>query len=146
MEALQITSLIDNVYGDLSTRGTCTTAVGTILPVSPGPGNTYTCAFTAPFTGQAGASLTDIVTVTGVDNDGATPPCRTTRVTITDSPAPRWPSSRRPAPEPARAPAAPSPTPWWSPTPPPSSPSPSPAITDDVYGDLPPGPVPPTTP
>ncbi|MCA1683558.1 MAG: Ig-like domain repeat protein, partial [Actinobacteria bacterium] len=73
-EVLTITSLTDDVYGDLTTRAnsTCNTAIGTVLQPSPGPGNTYTCTFTAPFTGVAGASQTDVVTVhatnpTGVD-------------------------------------------------------------------------------
>ncbi|MCA1683978.1 MAG: hypothetical protein LC708_02470, partial [Actinobacteria bacterium] len=72
VERLTITSLTDSVYGNLATRGTCTTAIGTVLAVSPGPGNTYTCQFTAPFTGNAGASLTDVVTVVGVDDDNQT--------------------------------------------------------------------------
>ncbi len=74
LEPLTITSLTDNVYGNLATRpgSTCNTAVGTVLAVSPGPGNTYTCQFTAPFTGSGGASLTDIVTVVGVDDDNET--------------------------------------------------------------------------
>jgi len=73
-EAVTITALTDNVYGNLATRAgsTCNTAIGTVLQPSPGPGNTYTCTFTAPFTGNAGDSLTDIVTVTGVDNDNTT--------------------------------------------------------------------------
>jgi hypothetical protein len=73
-EVLTITSLTDNVYGDITTRAnsTCTSAIGTVLQPSPGPGNTYSCSFTAPFTGVAGASQTDVVTVhatnpTGVD-------------------------------------------------------------------------------
>jgi uncharacterized repeat protein (TIGR01451 family) len=72
IETLTITSLTDSVYGNLAVRGTCTTAIGTTLAVSPGPGNTYTCQFTAPFTGQGGATLTDIVTVVGVDPEGET--------------------------------------------------------------------------
>ncbi|MGI8808533.1 MAG: hypothetical protein ACR2KK_11945 [Acidimicrobiales bacterium] len=71
VEPLTITSLTDSVYGDLSTRGTCTTAINTVLPVAPGPGNTYTCQFTAPFTGPPG-SLTDVVTVVGRDDEGET--------------------------------------------------------------------------
>ena len=67
-ETLTITSLTDNVYGDLSTRGTCTTAIGTVMA----PGGTYTCEFTAPFNGNAGASLTDVATVTAVNPNGVT--------------------------------------------------------------------------
>ncbi len=78
-EAITITTLVDNVYGNLDdaanpnvSNNTCVDAVGTVLAVSPGPGNTFTCSFTAQFTGDGGDSLTDIVTVTGVDNDGQT--------------------------------------------------------------------------
>src|SRR5205807_1666728 len=46
-EPVTITSLTDNVYGDLTTRAnsTCTTAKGTVLA----PGASYTCTFTGPF-------------------------------------------------------------------------------------------------
>ena len=77
-ETLTITSLTDTVYGDLGTRPgtTCNTAIGTILA----PIAVYSCQFVAPFLGSAGASLTDVVTVTAVnpvgvtvtDNDSAT--------------------------------------------------------------------------
>ena len=67
-EALTITALTDDVYGNLATQGTCTTAVGTVLQ----PGQSYSCAFTANFTGNAGASQTDVVTATGADDDGNT--------------------------------------------------------------------------
>ncbi|CAN5197253.1 hypothetical protein BH18ACT4_BH18ACT4_12470 [soil metagenome] len=40
VEPVTITSLTDNVYGDIATQGTCTTAVGTVLAAAPGPGNT----------------------------------------------------------------------------------------------------------
>src|SRR5205085_1161358 len=55
IESVTITALTDDVYGNLNSRGTCTTALGTTLA----PTANYTCAFTAPFTGAAGASLTD---------------------------------------------------------------------------------------
>jgi hypothetical protein len=60
-----ITSLVDNIYGNLNGRGTC--AVGAVLAPSPGPGNTYSCAINGDFFGNAGASQTDTVTVLGVD-------------------------------------------------------------------------------
>ena len=93
-EVLTITSLTDDVYGDITTRAnsTCNTAIGTVLQPSPGPGNTYSCAFTAPFTGAAGDSQTDVVTVRATnpggtevtDNDDAVvtlTPCRSSRWT-----------------------------------------------------------------
>ncbi|MCA1683894.1 MAG: DUF11 domain-containing protein, partial [Actinobacteria bacterium] len=66
VEVLTITTLTDSVYGNLATRGSCTTAVGTVLPV----GGTYTCAFTAPFFAAPGTQLTDVATVTAVNPAG----------------------------------------------------------------------------
>ncbi len=64
--ALTITTLTDDIYGNIATQGTCTTAVGTVLA----SGATYTCSFPGTFTGLGGASQTDIVTVTGTDVNG----------------------------------------------------------------------------
>lgn len=55
-----IDRLIDSVYGNLATQGTCTTAVGTQL----GVGASYSCSFTGTFTGNAGAAQTSTVTAT----------------------------------------------------------------------------------
>ncbi|MCA1683671.1 MAG: DUF11 domain-containing protein, partial [Actinobacteria bacterium] len=63
-KVLTITSLVDDVYGDLNGQGTC--AIGAVLP----PGGTYTCSFTGAFTGVGGDSQTDTVTTTGVDSRG----------------------------------------------------------------------------
>jgi hypothetical protein len=71
-EPVTITTLTDNIYGNIANQGTCTSAVGTVLTASPGPGNTYTCSFTGNFTGNSGASQTDIVTATAVDDDDNT--------------------------------------------------------------------------
>lgn len=59
-----IDSLVDDVYGNLSTKGTCTNAVGTELAPPPGPGSSYTCSFTGNFTGSSGDKQTDTVTAT----------------------------------------------------------------------------------
>ena len=64
-DAITIENIQDSVYGDLSQRGTCTNAVGTILQ----PGTSYTCQFSAQVTGNAGDSERDVVTVTAVDDD-----------------------------------------------------------------------------
>ena len=61
-----LTRLIDNVYGDLDGRGSCTTG-GTIAA-----GGSYTCSFVGSFTGNAGDSETDTVTATVTDSDGTT--------------------------------------------------------------------------
>ena len=67
---LVITSLVDDVYGDLATRpepNTCDDLIGDTL--APGQ-STAPCSFTATFTGPAGASQTDTVTVVGTDQFG----------------------------------------------------------------------------
>ncbi|MBA3267876.1 MAG: hypothetical protein H0T70_06415, partial [Acidimicrobiia bacterium] len=61
---LTITSLVDDVYGNLDGQGTC--AVGAVLQA----GASYTCAFTGAFSGEGGDSQTDTVTATGRDNQG----------------------------------------------------------------------------
>jgi uncharacterized repeat protein (TIGR01451 family) len=60
-----ITYLNDSIHGDLSSQGTCTTAIGTVLAA----GQNYTCSFTADVTGNAGYSETDIVTAKAEDNE-----------------------------------------------------------------------------
>jgi hypothetical protein len=66
-EPITIRTLTDDIYGNIATQGTCTTAVGTILA----PQATYTCSFTGSFAGASG-SQKDVVTVTVVDNEGTT--------------------------------------------------------------------------
>lgn len=63
---LTITGLVDDVYGDLSTQGTCTSAIGTRLA----PGDAHRCAFAGDLTGNAGTTQTDVVTGTAVDDAG----------------------------------------------------------------------------
>jgi uncharacterized repeat protein (TIGR01451 family) len=65
-EVLTITSLTDDVYGNIATQGTCTTAIGTVLD----PGESYTCSFEGEFRGSGGASQTDIVTVRATNPQG----------------------------------------------------------------------------
>ncbi|MDQ6615519.1 MAG: hypothetical protein M3083_12440 [Actinomycetota bacterium] len=85
---VKITMLVDNIYGDLATRvgSTCGTLIGTTLD----PGKTSTpCTFTGPFSGKAGDSQTDIVTVTGVDTNGHTVTATAqATVTLTTAPTP----------------------------------------------------------
>lgn len=65
-EAVRLTSLTDDVFGNLAGLGTC--ATGATLA----PGGSYTCAFTGTVTGVAGSSHVNVVTVTAVDDDGTT--------------------------------------------------------------------------
>jgi hypothetical protein len=85
-EALTLTSLTDNVYGNLSGKGSC--ALGATLAAS---GGTYTCAFTGNFTGAAGASQTDTVTPVGTDSLGQTA-TSTAQATVTLTPTPATPT------------------------------------------------------
>ena len=64
-ETVTITSLTDDIYGNLDGRGTCD--IGAILA----PNASYTCAFDGDFTGNAGDKQTDIVSAAAVDNDGS---------------------------------------------------------------------------
>ena len=58
-----LTSLTDDVYGDLNGQGSCLTG-GTIAA-----GATYNCGFAGSFTGVAGDSQTDVVTATVTDGN-----------------------------------------------------------------------------
>ena len=61
---MTITSLNDNVYGDLDGKGTCD------VPHTLAPGASYSCSFTGAVSGNAGSSHKDIVTASGTDDDG----------------------------------------------------------------------------
>jgi hypothetical protein len=81
VEPISLTSLVDDVYGNLDGRGTCDVTPA----VSLAPGATYSCTFTGDVVGDAGSVHTDTVTATALDNEGN----RVTgsdwaRVTITD--------------------------------------------------------------
>ena len=81
-DPVTITSLVDDIYGNLNGRGTC--AIGARLAAN---GGTYSCTFTGNFTGNAGASQTDIITTTAVDDRGQTVTSQATAtVRITDVP------------------------------------------------------------
>jgi hypothetical protein len=80
-----ITALTDNIYGNLVTRpgSTC----GALIGVTLAPGATSApCSFTGPFSGASGASQTDTVTVTGMNN--GTTVMATAMATVSLTPAP----------------------------------------------------------
>lgn len=84
-EPVRIVSLLDSVYGDLTTRpgSTCSSAPNTVLD----PGETYRCSFTATVTGEAGVAATNTVRVTVVDAQGRQATAQaTTSVRLTDVP------------------------------------------------------------
>ena len=63
-DPVTITSLSDDVHGDLNGQGDCS------VPQTIQPGDTYTCSFTATVSGVPGDSETDVVTASGTDDEG----------------------------------------------------------------------------
>jgi len=78
-DPVTITSLVDDIHGDLDGQGTCE------VPFTLQPGETYTCEFTAMVEGDAGDSETDVVTASGTDDDG-TPVDDSDDATVTITP------------------------------------------------------------
>ena len=64
VDSVTITSLSDDVYGDLDGKGTCD------VPQTLAPGASYSCSFSGAVSGNAGSSHTDVVTASGTDDDG----------------------------------------------------------------------------
>jgi fimbrial isopeptide formation D2 family protein len=62
IEAVTLTSLVDDIYGDLNGMGDC------VLPQIIAAGNTYTCSFQATVMGNAGDSETDTVIALAEDD------------------------------------------------------------------------------
>ncbi|MBA2283727.1 MAG: hypothetical protein H0W25_21170 [Acidimicrobiia bacterium] len=65
-DAVTITTLSDDVYGNLDGRGTCDVTPAVTLA----PGASYACAFSGVVAGNAGSTHTDVVTASGTDDDG----------------------------------------------------------------------------
>jgi hypothetical protein len=65
VEAVTLSSLTDDIYGNLNGQGTCATG-GSI----PANGGTYSCSFTKTVSGSGGTSQTDTVTATAQDDEG----------------------------------------------------------------------------
>jgi hypothetical protein len=72
IESVTVTSIIDDLYGDLSTDtspradNTCLAKIGTVLK----PGDSTTCSFKAPVAGNAGDIVTDEVEVCTIQLSG----------------------------------------------------------------------------
>ncbi len=125
VENVVLTSLGDDIHGDLNGRGSCSTG-GTIQV-----GATYTCSYTASLTGVNGDRQTSRTIASAVDNEGNTATdddsvlvLLTEPLVATPSPTPSPSASATPTPSPSA-----SPTPTTSPTPQPTataSPTPSP--------------------
>ena len=89
-DPLDITSLTDDIYHDITTTGhDGITATTCAVPQNDIPQNgTYTCTFTATFTGNAGAAETDTVTATGKDDEGhEVSDTDTAHISLTDLPS-----------------------------------------------------------
>jgi hypothetical protein len=91
--SVSITSLTDNLYGNITTTGhngiTSTTCGPTPITIPPDgqSGNPYSCSFTVTgVEGEAGQSITDTVCASGTDANGGTvgPTCGTAIVTVDD--------------------------------------------------------------
>jgi uncharacterized repeat protein (TIGR01451 family) len=72
VEPVTVTTLMDDIYGDLTDPGNSSISSTTCIADTSIPvGNAYTCNFTALISGTAGYSETDIVTVEVEDDDGS---------------------------------------------------------------------------
>ena len=67
-DPVTITSLDDDIYGNLNGQGTCIASV--VQPIIIDPGDSYTCSFSGEVTGNAGETKTDVVTASGTDDEG----------------------------------------------------------------------------
>ena len=76
VDAVTLTSLVDNVYGDLNGKGTCTLAT---IPVQ----DQYSCTFPGPVSGNAGSTHDDTVTAVARDDDGTSTPPVADKATVT---------------------------------------------------------------
>jgi hypothetical protein len=87
-----LTTLTDDIYGDLNGLGTCST--GTVIPAF---GGTYSCVFSGLFNNTSGQSQTDIVTamVTGTVAQTAS---NTGQATVTITPPPSATVTKTPSP------------------------------------------------
>jgi uncharacterized repeat protein (TIGR01451 family) len=65
VDSVTITSLSDDVYGNLDGKGTCD------VPQTLAPGASYDCSFTGAVSGAAGSTHVDVVTASGIDDDGS---------------------------------------------------------------------------
>ena len=71
-DAVTIDTVVDSIYGNLATKGTCDTLIGKVLQRddhAASGSDEATCTFTGLVTGSAGSTHTNVVTVTGHDDD-----------------------------------------------------------------------------
>ncbi|MCG8460012.1 MAG: GEVED domain-containing protein, partial [Holophagales bacterium] len=78
-EPVTLTSLVDDIHGDLDGQGTCS------MPQTLTEGSSYSCTFSALVEGNAGDTETDTVTAAASDDEGnSVQAADTATVTITD--------------------------------------------------------------
>ncbi len=70
-DVVTIESLTDDIYGDITTVQGAISATDCAVTQVLDPGDIYACAFTALVSGNASDVVTDVVTATGTDDDGA---------------------------------------------------------------------------
>jgi len=63
VDTVTISSLVDDKFGNLNGKGTCT------VPRTIAPGASYSCSFSAALVGNAGQSHVNTVTASGLDDD-----------------------------------------------------------------------------
>jgi hypothetical protein len=63
VDAVTISSLVDNMFGNLNGQGNCT------VPRTIAPGGSYSCSFSATLAGNADDNHVNIVTASGLDDD-----------------------------------------------------------------------------
>ncbi len=64
IETITLTSLVDDIHGDLNGQGNCS------VPQTIAANGNYSCSFTANVTGNAGDTETDTITTIASDDDG----------------------------------------------------------------------------
>ncbi|MEX1345267.1 MAG: hypothetical protein AB1Z63_11390, partial [Candidatus Limnocylindrales bacterium] len=69
-EPVEVMSLVDDVYGDVTVVSGAITATDCVVPTAVGVGDTYACSFTGIFNGNAGDTQTDVVVVSVEDDEG----------------------------------------------------------------------------
>ncbi|MBN2045955.1 MAG: hypothetical protein JW757_13115 [Anaerolineales bacterium] len=80
-EAITLTSLVDDIYGDLDGQGDCE------VPQTIAIGSSYSCSFSAQVTGDAGDLHINTVTGTAEDNEGGSvTDTGSAQVIVTDAP------------------------------------------------------------
>ena len=91
VDSVTISSLTDDIYGNLDGKGTCD------VPQTLAPGASYDCSFTGAVSGTAGSSHVDVVTASGTDDDGnEVSDSDDATVTITAGPPPPPPVTPEP--------------------------------------------------